>query len=225
MVVEWGGRWWAARVVADLGGDVWKVHYEGWADSWDEAVGNDRIRADTQGQPATARRPWGKAALGISMVLVLASIAVTTLVETRPGGEEARGAAVDSATPIAVGQPVQIEWNGSWFPGLVLAVHSDGRVRVHYGGWADSYDEDVPRDRLRVLAGGTVTVEPRGDVATAESELSVGQPVQVDWNGSWYAATVLALTADGGVRIHYEGWADSFDEDVPRSRIRAPGGG
>ena len=31
VVVEWGGRWWAATVVADLGGDVWTVHYEGWA--------------------------------------------------------------------------------------------------------------------------------------------------------------------------------------------------
>lgn len=234
MVVEWGGRWWPASVVAELGGDVWKVHYDGWSDSWDEAVGPDRIRADPGPRtPSTshgrapsasgARMSRGKVALVLGGLLVLASIAATTFVEQRPGAEQERGLEVDGATSLVFGQPVQIEWNGSWFTGAVLAVHDDGRVRVHYGGWADSYDEDVPRDRLRVLAGGTTTVAPRGEVATAETELSVGQPVQVDWNGSWYAATVLALTEGGEVRIHYEGWADSYDEDVPRSRIRAPG--
>lgn len=50
--------------------------------------------------------------------------------------------------------------------------------------------------------------------------LAVGQNVQVLWNGTWYAASVLAFLSDGTVRIHYTGWADSWDENVARDRIR-----
>jgi hypothetical protein len=41
--VEWQGRWYAA-VLRELRGDQWLVHYDGYGDEWDEAVGDDRIR-------------------------------------------------------------------------------------------------------------------------------------------------------------------------------------
>lgn len=50
--------------------------------------------------------------------------------------------------------------------------------------------------------------------------LAVGQNVEVLWNGTWYAASILALLPDGTVRIHYTGWASSWDENVTRDRIR-----
>ena len=159
----------------------------------------------------------------ILAVLLVAGVVVgISLVVGDGPSEPPPGLVPDATTPLTVGQSVQVEWNGSWYEGSILALRDDGRVRIHYEGWAQSYDEDVTRDRLRVT-GSIVAVEPSGSVVTADTELHVGQPVQVAWNGSWYAATVLELMDDGQVRIHYEGWSDNYDEVVPRSRIRAPG--
>jgi hypothetical protein len=47
--VEWQGQWWAAEVVQTKDGRYF-IHYTGWDNSWDEWVGNDRIRAMTKGQ-------------------------------------------------------------------------------------------------------------------------------------------------------------------------------
>jgi hypothetical protein len=48
----------------------------------------------------------------------------------------------------------------------------------------------------------------------------VGQPVQVEWNGQWYDATILVVERDGNYRIRYDGWSTNWDEPVPPSRIR-----
>jgi hypothetical protein len=41
--VLWNGRWWPA-VVLESRTSRWLVHYEGYADDWDETVDADRIR-------------------------------------------------------------------------------------------------------------------------------------------------------------------------------------
>ena len=41
--VLWNGRWWPAIVLETRTGR-WLVHYEGYADEWDETVEVDRIR-------------------------------------------------------------------------------------------------------------------------------------------------------------------------------------
>jgi hypothetical protein len=47
--------------------------------------------------------------------------------------------------------------------------------------------------------------------------------VEVEWHGTWYAAEVLGVSG-GQTHIHYAGWASSWDEWVPASRIRPAGG-
>src|SRR5262249_38367473 len=57
--VEWNGTWWAAEVVR-TSGDRYYIHYTGWANSWDEWVGPDRIRMPVARQGAfnrTGRQP------------------------------------------------------------------------------------------------------------------------------------------------------------------------
>jgi hypothetical protein len=125
-------------------------------------------------------------------------------------------------TPLSAGQPVQVEWNGSWYEGRIRAVHPDGRVRVHYEGWEDSYDEDVGRERILLRPGGEQAVEPAGDVAHEGTALEAGQRVQIEWMGAWYDGRVLETRPDGGVRVRYEGWGEAYDEDVPRNRVRVP---
>lgn len=48
----------------------------------------------------------------------------------------------------AVGDAVQIEWRGSWFPGRVLEV-TKGRYKISYDGYESSSDEWVDPGRLR----------------------------------------------------------------------------
>ncbi len=47
--VEWHGAWYPAVLLAPRGGD-WLVHYEGYEESWDEVVGDDRIRDPMPGR-------------------------------------------------------------------------------------------------------------------------------------------------------------------------------
>lgn len=58
--------------------------------------------------------------------------------------------------------------------------------------------------------------------ANTAGAYAVGQAVEVLWNGTWYASTIVAANPNGTYRIHYTGWADSWDEDVGAERIRRP---
>jgi hypothetical protein len=58
-------------------------------------------------------------------------------------------------TPAAAwkaGDKVDIEWKGSWWQGEVLEV-KDGKYKVHYTGWSNSWDEWVGSERLRAPSG------------------------------------------------------------------------
>ncbi len=48
-----------------------------------------------------------------------------------------------------------------------------------------------------------------------------GDRVQVNWKGTWYAASIVAV-GEGRYRVHYEGWDSSWDEWVEPERIRRP---
>jgi hypothetical protein len=42
--VEWHGSWYRATVIGVVAKDKWKIHYDGYDDSWDEVVGPSRIK-------------------------------------------------------------------------------------------------------------------------------------------------------------------------------------
>lgn len=67
---------------------------------------------------------------------------------------------------------------------------------------------------------GPNAVEPTGQTVGADTKLLTGMLVLVEYNQTWYAADVLAVNADGTVRIHYRGWEATWDETVPRSRLQ-----
>lgn len=48
---------------------------------------------------------------------------------------------------------------------------------------------------------------------------AVGDPVEVEWRGTWYPATVMEVR-DGAFLIHYEGYGKEWDEAVGPERIR-----
>jgi hypothetical protein len=116
---------------------------------------------------------------------------------------------VTAETALKVGDRLLIEYHGSWWDAEVLAVQSDGQVRIRYDGFDSSWDETVPRSRLNLDASAV----------TDEAPLKVGDAVQVEWYGQWWTGEVLGLEGDN-VRIHYRGFDSRWDETVPRSRLR-----
>lgn len=51
-------------------------------------------------------------------------------------------------------------------------------------------------------------------------DLSRGQSVIVEWNGTWYEATVVSADDSSHATVHYDGYSSSYDESVELTRIR-----
>src|ERR1051326_75544 len=88
-----------------------------------------------------------------------------------------------SAT-LQIGEQVQVEWGGAWYPAQVLGHTADGGVRIHYVGYDESSDETVTADRIMrgaaPAAGAPVmqAAPPPGPVASGYLEaLLLGNPV------------------------------------------------
>jgi hypothetical protein len=64
--------------------------------------------------------------------------------------------------------------------------------------------------------------DPGGARVTASTRLAPGDTVYVEWNEKWYAGEIVSLFPDGSVRVHYVGWAPSWDAVAVRSRLRLP---
>jgi len=50
-----------------------------------------------------------------------------------------------------------------------------------------------------------------------------GDKVEANWKGTWYKAEVLAVK-DGKYEIHYEGWSDTWNQEVEEDKLRKPEG-
>ena len=79
-----------------------------------------------------------------------------------PGTHVAAPPPAPTAAPAAytAGQPVHINWAGTWYAGRIVDVgagETAGQYRIHYDGWADSWDEWVTPDRLRLPSAGIAT--------------------------------------------------------------------
>ena len=124
-------------------------------------------------------------------------------------------AAAQPSKPICVvDRPVEILWQGNWYPGRVLeGPRPNGTCYITYDGYASSWDEWVTADRLRRVSGAP----PSSDLCV------VGAPVEVEWGASWYPSHVLdGPRPDGSCYITYDGYASSWDEWVEPSRLRSP---
>ena len=69
------------------------------------------------------------------------------------GSTETTGPGIGSPVgTFKTGDAVDVEWNGAWWQGRVLSVNG-GLYRVHYVGWAASWDESVTSARVRASTG------------------------------------------------------------------------
>ena len=169
------GHWWSAHVVEPMGESRWKIHYDGWAPTSVETVGDHRIRPldyepgssiippPPELPPIKVKRgnPWFPIA---AIATVLGAGVLFYAASTKPPGtplERARikqssifrqmGDSVGTDTLIKTGQKYYVKWGETWYLGTVKSVDPDGMVLIHYDGWDDSHDSLVSRDRLRKL--------------------------------------------------------------------------
>ena len=199
------------------GAELWRVEKNGQPlfDVWigalprgvvfepgtEQAVGQlfDGQAGDFEGICRAAVEAEGLLGRWARRAFALAEAAEASIVEQPPQDE------MLDAMP-AAGTFVHVKWKKRWWPAQVQSVAEDS-CRVHYDGWEANWDEYVPLDRM-------CRAPQRVD------GVAVGDAVSVDYRGAWYAATVLAVQPDGRLRIHYDGWDASWDEDVVPSRVK-----
>jgi hypothetical protein len=74
--VEWQGRWWRASVREIVAPGRWLVHYDGWARSWDETVGPERIVAQSATPPGPLAHEADRGAALLLVALLLVALLV-----------------------------------------------------------------------------------------------------------------------------------------------------
>ncbi len=47
-----------------------------------------------------------------------------------------------------VGDKVLVEWEGEVYPAVILEIPGPGKVKVHYEGYGNEWDENVGTDRM-----------------------------------------------------------------------------
>jgi hypothetical protein len=149
------------------------------------------------------------------VLAIVCLVAVPALGESKPKRSPAKPVPVApasaTAAPPAAPGAVEVLWGGTWWAAEVLESRA-GVTRIHYTGWGPEWDEWVGPERIRSAA-------PSRPLGSAR----VGQRVEVEWHGTWWAAEVVAKKR-GFYKIHYTGWGPEWDEWVepPRMRTRAP---
>jgi hypothetical protein len=94
-----------------------------------------------------------------------------------------------------VGERVEVEWRGEWWPAEVLGVRGE-KYRVHYTGWDSSWDEDVVPARVR---------KPRAGSAQAAKAVPVKTPPR-SRAASPSGASSPAKTPEAAARALYNAW-------------------
>jgi hypothetical protein len=105
------------------------------------------------------------------------------------------------------GERVEVEWKQKWYRAQILESSGD-QCKIHYIGFADSWDEWVGPERVRPFQPG---------------RYREGTAVEVLWNKDqkWYAAKVVRNWY-GLTFVHYDGYASEWDEWVSGDSIRVP---
>jgi len=136
--------------------------------------------------------------------------------------------------PNQVGDHVLVDWRGGEYPAVIVGVEGVSRFRVHYDGFSEDWDETIPATRIRARLSttpGAVAPAPasktkiRASASASAAPLPpsvyrLGDRVRVEWHGSMYPATIVAVLGDDRYRVHYESYGDEWDEDIPMSRIQ-----
>ncbi|MEM9194850.1 MAG: agenet domain-containing protein [Myxococcota bacterium] len=115
---------------------------------------------------------------------------------------------------------IEIEFQGTWYPGTVVQWLRDDLYEVGYEGYGDDWNRVARESQLRPRAEEVAPpVPPPGFEVTDVANLAPRDPVFVEWGDAWYPATVRRV-ADGRAWVRYDGYDKEWDEEVDRTRVR-----
>ena len=139
VLVEWeeGQPPYPAYIVAQKGKTRFQVHYDGYANRWDQEVTIDRIKGRVEGQ--VLRPPPPKKVLvaqGLGPKLKSASGKVNPSASAAPTGQ------------YQAGDRVKVRWRGTVYPATVVRVVANDQYLIHYDGHESAWDETVGVGRI-----------------------------------------------------------------------------
>lgn len=149
---------------------------------------------------------------------------------------EAELSVIPSDLKLPAGTRLRALYANQWKPVTVLSEQADGKIKIHWDGYSDSWDEGKSRSDLRIetatlnklLAGESIATNEAPSPAPSDAgveldpgQLRPGQKLEAQWGNRWLPVTVKRVLP-GGVEIHWDGYQDSFDETLPLSKLRRP---
>ena len=125
-------------------------------------------------------------------------------IDARPGAARAAGAAggalpgggpVTDDTPLEPGDKLFGLWGSRWYDVEVVEVLGNGEVKIHYVDYSDSWDEPLPRSKLRLKEPVAATTAGTGPAAVNP------QRTWTDASGRFQIQAQFVELKDGVVRL------------------------
>ncbi len=186
------GKWYACTIKA-VYGNSYLIGYDGYASSWDETVGTDRLRQVSGNSNQQNNNPSGNN------------------YPTAGSGSWQKNQRVE----------VWDGKSNKWFGAIVLKVNSNNTYRISYDGYAENYDEDVAADKIRNMTLATAPANipyielKKYGYTKVEGNLASGYIMQ---DLSW--ATTSQMACWPSIRdIEFQGKHVAYWFDVPEKSV------
>jgi hypothetical protein len=122
VMVEWEGKEYPALLLTATPDSKFKVHFDGYEDTWDEVVTKSRIKGFRKGDEL---RP------------------------DPPAKVRAKALQAAKLNTYRVGDQVRVDWNGKLYPAQIIDVLGKEQYRVHFDGYGTEFDENVGLSRVQ----------------------------------------------------------------------------
>ncbi|MSP23911.1 MAG: hypothetical protein EXR75_01860 [Myxococcales bacterium] len=126
-----------------------------------------------------------------------------------------------------VGDKVLVEWDGKDYAAVITDVPGPGKLKVHFDGYDEMWDEVVARNRIKGRLEGTPpTPEPPEKVrrqaleAAKSNKFRMGDRVRAEFHRHWYPAVIVGVVGPERYRVHFEGYGNEWDDNVGAERIQ-----
>jgi hypothetical protein len=122
VLVQWEGGEYPAHIIEAPAPTKFKVHFDGYADIWDEVVTKDRIKGLVEGPVPTPEPP--------------AKVRVKALQAAQNNKYK-------------INDRVRVEWHGQIYQATITGIVGQEQYRVRYDGYGPEWDEIVGLSRIQ----------------------------------------------------------------------------
>lgn len=122
VMVQWEENTYPAVIKEAPAPAKFKVHYDGYADIWDEVVHKDRIKGFVEG---------------------------TVVAPEPPAKVRAKALQAAQSNRYKINDRVRVEWHGQIYPATITGIVGQEQYRVRYDGYGPEWDEIVGLARIQ----------------------------------------------------------------------------